>query len=175
MGNVPRMAFLNPSASNFSTLVDRLVQGLWDLEYAVYYGAQPIDEQLSTLSITMFHEQRFAINVRSKLHGLELSIEGGWGEKWLARSDRLWISGVTYQSAWFGRGTDQVLTYSNHLVEVGHLLYGVSQADFGWIDICEPAGYFWFDDVEQCNIDAVHWASGRCAKRRTSGSVVPSA
>jgi hypothetical protein len=49
--------------------------------------------------------------------------------------------------------------FSAKLLDVGVALYDVVQPDFGWADLCEPAGYTWFNHVDALAVPHLYWAN----------------
>jgi len=116
------------------------------------YGKHP--------DLTLANEKRqLALDARNQSGDFEVRLYLSWGDPGSGESHIAHVRAVNYQTALFTRAESDPEHYSRVFLDLGMILYEAILPDFGWLDICEPAGFTWYDDIEALRVPHLYWAS----------------
>lgn len=168
----PRLSFLNSRVLGRQDSLDLILSRLRCAGYEISNrsgkhaessGNQ--DTECGELGLGLAYNERclsFGASIGASAQGLEpleLLVDMYWGKSYLGEEGTAYASATTLQTPLFNYSEYRPEHYARLLIEFGRTLYGAVLPDFGWIDVTEPAGYTWFDDVRQRAIPHFYWAN----------------
>lgn len=107
----------------------------------------------------VYEKRQLSFRAQNAAERFELSLWIRWDQSAEGEVHMAYVSAVCFQTALFNRSEYNPEHSSRLFVEFGKSLYKVIVPDFGWIDICEPAGCTWYDDVSRLAVPHVYWAN----------------
>ena len=106
-----------------------------------------------------YARRELSFEAKNGLTTLEVLLYLHWEEPPQSIARRAHVGAVSFQTALFRRSECNPKYYSRLFLDLGKSLYEVVLPDFGWIDVCSPAGYTWYDDVDALAVPHLYWAN----------------
>jgi len=166
----PHLAFFNSSLLGQPDCLEKIIFALQEKGYVLngfYVGSylEPdvnwdINSQSTQRGLEVAYDKHnLTFTVRNESEGFELFIQLDWNIDLDDGNRHAHIGAVTFQTGYFHSDEKTAVLYSRAFLDLGKHMFSLIQPDFGWIDLHEPAGSTWFDDVDRLSIPYVYWAN----------------
>lgn len=166
----PRLVLYNPQmlgrVQSLEKLLDRMQTSgyaITDLKVASYpheYADWPHYNQQARAEFAIAYNHRQLSFVATRPNdNFQVHLSLGWGEELFLKKERAYLDAVCWQTSDFNRDNENPKYYSRLFLDLGKSLYNSLLPTFGWIDMCEPGGYTFFDDVESLSMPHLYWAN----------------
>jgi hypothetical protein len=169
MSYEPRLVFLNSKTLGQPNSLESIIATIQMIGYSVsnvrvgnyreQFGFWSEYDQQTQCELGIAYEKRqLSFEAKNELDTLEVSLQLHWEES-RGIAQRAHVSVVSFQTALFSRTECNPEYHSRLFLDLGKSLYKVLLPDFGWSDVCEPAGYTWYDDVQTLAVPHLYWAN----------------
>lgn len=163
MSYEPQLTFLNSKILGHPDSLEGIIDILQQLGYSIQHIEvakhqdriaywHGYNEQIQRELTTAYENQWLKFTAKNKSQDFEVVLHLNWKEY-------VHISATCYQTALFTRQVNNPPHYARIFLNFGKALYEYLKPDFGWQDICEPAGYTWYDDINTLKIPHIYWAN----------------
>jgi hypothetical protein len=110
-------------------------------------------------SVLAYEKKQLALDASNGQEGFRVTLWVYWEDPNSSRSQKAHTSVTTLSAAQFTRPECNPEHYSRVFLDLGIALYEALLPDFGWLDMCEPAGFTWYDDIEALAVPHLYWAN----------------
>jgi hypothetical protein len=187
MSHEPRLVFIESRELGHPGSLETMIAAVHNAGFAVRNviggtsrNASLIKEYDPSLPVSFdvaYQNERMAFEATNENEGLSVLVRLHWCEGINGKPISGYLGAVSYQRALFTRSECDPNHYSRLFLDLGKALYRVLSPEFGWLDICEPAGFTKYEDVRSLDIPHFYWANflGPAYVRRLGRSVILSA
>lgn len=106
-----------------------------------------------------YENRQLTFEAREMHEGFDVLVRMHWEKNARGQTRRAHVSAVCFQTALFTRSECNPEHYASLFLDLGKTLYKSLTPDFGWLDICEPAGYTTQDEIDALALSHIYWAN----------------